>query len=69
MKAIRNVSKLSKIKTKLYSIMVEERLNCLSILSMEYIPKTLSYEDETEEFAFKNAREKLSKKSESRKFD
>lgn len=49
--------------------MVEERWNCLSILSMEYIPKTLSCEDETEEFAFKNGREKLSKKSESRKFD
>lgn len=64
-KTARNVSKLWKTKTKFWSIMVEQKLSYVSILSMENIPQTLSYEEATKEFASKNVGGRLSKKYES----
>jgi len=55
--AERNFSKLSTIKNKLWSTMLQERLNYLSILSIgNDVIKSLSYEEAIKEYAAKKCR-------------
>jgi hypothetical protein len=56
--AERNFSKPSLIKNKILSRMLEERLSYLSVLSIQNITKSLSYEDMIKEYAVKKCRGK-----------
>ena len=57
--AERNFSKLSTIKNKLWSTMLEERLNYLPVLSIENdVIKLSSHEEAIKEYAAKKCRKK-----------